>query len=75
LQAELVREKEVKALEAQRHQQEIEAAAQEAEEERRRHREAYLRCVFVMFRAAGPALIEGTITIQRGCKVRAKPCH
>ena len=45
MQAELEREKEVKALEAQRHQQEVEAAAREAEQERRRHREAYLRCV------------------------------
>jgi hypothetical protein len=39
----LAREKEVKALEAHRHQQEIEAAQREAEEERRRLREAYLR--------------------------------
>lgn len=52
LQAELEREKEVKALEAQRHQQEVEAAAQEAEEERRRHREAYLRCVLICSRHA-----------------------
>jgi hypothetical protein len=71
LQAELEREKEVKALEAQRHQQEVEAAAREAEEERRRHREAYLRCVFVMFRAARPALIAGAMAIQG--RARSEP--
>ena len=43
LQEELAREKEVKVLEAERHRRELEQAAREAEAERARHREAYLR--------------------------------
>jgi hypothetical protein len=68
LQAELEREREVKALEAQRHQQEVEAAVREAEEERRRHREAYLRSVLICSRRAvtvDKPLTEGSITLQR----------
>ena len=63
----------MKALEAQRHQQEIETVAREAEEECRRHREAYLRHVFVLFRAVRPALIEGAMAIQEGVQGQSQP--
>jgi len=44
LQEELAREREVKALESEQHWQAQELAAREAEAERQRHHEAYLRC-------------------------------